>query len=172
MRWAAVVLGAIALVATSCWRGRPQGAALENRAAASERDLTAAYFCSIQDGGHRYPPYPCAVRKIDGRWLLAKLAGSQRFRGEVRPRGEGFSFAGELYCPWGDCAQPLHGVFESLGEGRLRGRFRDARFVVLLEPAPDTAFGGVGYGGDGYGGFGYGGHGDGAISPGRSNRQP
>jgi hypothetical protein len=89
--------------------------------------------------------------------MLAKLAGSQRFRGEVKPRGEGFGFAGELYCPWGDCSQPLHGEFRPIGNGALRGTFRDAALVVVLQPAPDAAFGGASYGGDGYGGIGYGG---------------
>jgi hypothetical protein len=169
---AVVRFGAIALVAMSCWSGKPQDTTLDNRVVGAERDLTAAYYCSIQDGGFRYPAYPCAVRKIDGRWVLAKLAGSQRFRGEVRPRGEGFAFDGEFYCPWGDCTQPLHGEFRAIGGGALRGTFVDASMVVVLKPAPDAAFGGASYGGDGYGGFGYGGATYGAPGPQRSNRRP
>ncbi|HEY5928181.1 MAG TPA: hypothetical protein VIV11_41120 [Kofleriaceae bacterium] len=148
--------GAIAVVAMSCWSGRAQDSTIDNRGA-GDRDLTAAYYCSIQDGEFHYPRFPCAVRKIEGHWMLAKLAGSQRFRGVVTPRGNGFSFDGEFYCPWGDCSQPLHGMFKPIGDGRLRGTFRDATMVVLLERAPDHAFGGASYGGDGYGGFGYGG---------------
>jgi hypothetical protein len=152
-----VRFGAIAIVAMSCRSGRSQDTTLDNRVLSSERDLTAGYYCSIQDGDFKYPAFPCALKKVDGRWMLAKLAGSQRFRGEVTPRGDGFWFAGEFYCPWGDCTQPLHGVFEAAGNGRLRGTFTDASMVITLEPAPDAAFGGASYGGDGYGGFGYGG---------------
>jgi hypothetical protein len=153
--WQPAVLrfGAIAIAAISCRSGQAQDTTLTN-SARCDRDLTAAYYCSIQDGDFRYPAFPCAVRRIDGRWMLAKLAGSQRFRGELTPRSDGFAFAGELYCPWGDCRQPLNGVFKALADGRLRGTFRDAPAMsVLLDPAPDAAFGGASYGGDGYGGF-------------------
>ncbi|HEX5059728.1 MAG TPA: hypothetical protein VFV99_10230 [Kofleriaceae bacterium] len=169
---AVVRFGALALVAMSCWSGKSPDSTLDNRALSGERDMTAAYYCSIQDGDFKYPAFPCAVRKIEGRWMLAKLAGSQRFRGEVTPRGEGFSFDGELYCPWGDCTQPLHGVFKSIGNGALRGVFRDASMTVVLKPAPDAAFGGATYGGDGYGGFGYGGATYGLPAKQRGNRRP
>jgi hypothetical protein len=154
-RPASLRFGVLALVAIGC-ASRARGPAIGNRA--TNRDLTSAYYCSIQDGEFRYPRYPCAVRKIEGRWILAKLAGSQRFRGEVTPHGDGFAFAGELYCPWGDCQKPLHGEFTPVGDGALRGTFRDARVIVMLQPAPDSAFGGASYGGDGYGGFGDGGN--------------
>ncbi|HEY5945181.1 MAG TPA: hypothetical protein VIV40_06805 [Kofleriaceae bacterium] len=163
--------GAIALVAMSCRSGKSQDT-LDNRARSDEGDLTAAYYCSIQDGGFKYPAYPCAVRKIDGHWMLAKLAGSQRFRGEVKPLGKGLSFDGEFYCPWGDCTQPLHGEFKPAGNGALRGTFRDASIVIVLQPAPDAAFGGATYGGDGYGGFGYGGATYGMPIKRRGNRRP
>jgi hypothetical protein len=147
---AVVRLGAIAIVAISC-RGVASRETIANRA--RERDLTAAYYCSIQERDFVYPAFPCAVRKIDGRWMLAKLGGSQRFRGELTPRGDGFAFVGELYCPFGDCARPLHGELRPIGNGKLRGTFDDASIVVVLAPAPDAAFGGASYGGDGYGGF-------------------
>ena len=150
---AGVRLGAVACIAMSC-SARARVSTIDNRAS-GERDLTAAYYCSIQDGEFHYPRFPCAMRKVNGRWMLAKLAGSQRFRGYVTPHVAGFAFDGEFYCPWGDCSQPLHGAFEAIGGGRLRGTFRDARMIVVLEPAPDSAFGGATYGGDGYGGFGY-----------------
>jgi hypothetical protein len=169
---AIIRFGAIAALAISCWSGKGQERTLANTTSSGERDLTAAYYCSIQDGGYKYPAYPCAVRKIDGRWMLAKLAGSQRFRGEVTPRGDGFAFDGELYCPWGDCTHPLHGEFASIGNGALRGTFRDASLVVVLQPAPDAAFGGASYGGDGYGGFGYGGTTEGTPMQIRGNRRP
>ena len=169
---AVVRFGAFALVAMSCWSGKAPDTAISNQAASGERDLTGAYYCSIQDGGFKYPRFPCAVRKVEGRWMLAKLAGSQRFRGEIKPQGDGFVFAGEFYCPWGDCTQPLHGVFKAIGNGALRGTFRDATMSVVLEPAPDAAFGGATYGGDGYGGFGYGGATYGQPLKQQSNRQP
>lgn len=153
---AIVRFGAVALVATSCWTGRAPETAITNESAAVERDPAGTYYCSIQHEEYKYPRFPCVIRKVDGRLLLAKLAGSQRFRGEVKPLGDSLSFDGEFYCPWGDCTRPLHGVFEPVGRGALRGTFRDESMVVLLEPAPETAFG-TGYGGVGYGGVSYGG---------------
>jgi len=125
---------------------------------ASEGDMTAAYWCSITSGEYDYPAMPCVIRKVGTSFMLAKLAGSQRFRGVVRPKGDGFTFDGEFYCPWGDCTQPLHGVFAQAGEGKLRGTFDDKSIVVTMTKAPQNSeWGGVGYGGDGYGGGGYGG---------------
>lgn len=121
-------------------------------------DMTASYWCSITSGEYEYPKMPCVIRQVNGRFMLAKLAGSQRFRGVVRKKGEGFSFDGEFYCPYGDCTQEMHGEFRPVGDGTLRGMFSNS-IVVTLTPAPDggASFGGVGYGGDSYGGFGYGG---------------
>lgn len=141
----------------ACWSSKNvQPTSLENSAGA-QRDMTAAYLCAIEDSGYTYPQMPCAIRQVDGRFVLAKLAGSQRFRGQVTPSGEGFSFDGEFYCPWGDCTQPLHGVFKPAGRG-YRGTFENSTVTVTLIPAPaDSEWGGATYGGDGYGGFGYGG---------------
>jgi hypothetical protein len=154
----------------ACWSGKPSESTIDNHGG-GERDLTASFFCSIEEAGFKYPGYPCAIRKIEGHWVLAKLAGSQRFRGEVLPRGEGFTFEGEFYCPWGDCDKPLHGVFKPAGQGALRGTFRDDEMIVTLVPAPDSAFGGASYGGDGYGGFGYGGATYGAAHKPRNRRR-
>jgi len=155
---AIIRFGAIAVIAIACRSGRSQDT-IGNRGGRGG-DIGAAYYCSIQDGEFKYPRFPCVIRKVDGRWMLAKLGGSQRFRGQITPSRDGFLFDGEFYCPWGDCSHPMHGEFRALGDGRLRGTFTGARMiatVVLLEPAPDAAFGGASYGGDGYGGFGYGG---------------
>jgi|SRR6185503_3138528 len=169
-RPAIVRFGAIA-IAVACG-GRAHDSSIGNRGGRANGDLTAAYYCSIQDGGYKYPRFPCAVREIDGRWMLAKLGGSQRFRGVITPTRDGFTFDGELYCPWGDCVQPLHGEFVAAGHGRLTGTFRDTAMSVLLEPAPDAAFGGASYGGDGYGGFGYGGASYGGPLQMQRNRRP
>lgn len=128
-------------------------------------DMTASYWCSITSGDFEYPQMPCVIRQVNGRFMLAKLAGSQRFRGVVRKKGEGFAFDGEFYCPWGDCTQPMKGDFTPIGEGKLRGTFSNS-IVVTLTPAPDggASFGGVGYGGDSYGGVGYGGFGYGGAT--------
>lgn len=148
------------VVLFACWRSAPPPSSLDNTANNSgPPDLTASYWCAIEEGGYRYPDMPCTVRQVAGRWVLEKMAGSQRFRGEIAPRGEGFAFAGEVYCPWGDCVQPLHGEFRPSRDGSLRGRFTDNAMSVILMRAGDGAFGGASYGGDGYGGFGYGGFG-------------
>lgn len=130
---------------------------IENQARVAAADPSGGYWCSIEDSGYKYPPFPCAIRKVHDRFVLAKLGGSQRFAGEVRPTTGGFTFAGKFYCPYGDCTQALHGSFKSVANGALRGTFADARFIVRMVRAPDGAFGGYEYGGDEYGGFEYGG---------------
>ena len=174
------VLASLAVVA--CGGGSKGGAGSEttigNRSAlsASDSSLAAQYWCSIRNGEFEYPQMPCVIEQQgDGRFVLAKLAGSQRFRGVVKPRGDGFTFDGEFYCPWGDCTKPLRGVFKSTGDGRLRGTFDDdASLVVTLTRAPANGggFGGAGYGGAAYGGFGYGGWGYGGSSYGNARPMP
>ncbi len=161
----------LATAHTACWKGGGAGdATLANKTSSAQRDLEGAYWCSIEDSGYTYPPFPCAIRKIGERFVLAKLGGSQRFQGEVRAQGDGFTFAGQFYCPWGDCTQALHGSFRPAGGGALKGTFRDARFVVTMKPAPDSAFGGVAYGGDSYGGWDVGGTGYGDATGGADGR--
>ena len=150
-------LGACVLV-VACWRGaktdatNPNGSDLEP----SARDLTGAYWCSIDSGGE-YPRYPCVIKKVGEGLVLAKLGGSERIRGAIKlDANAGFTFVGELYCPWGDCSQTLHGRFRPAGKGGFRGTFREDSMVVHLQPAPTSAFGGISYGGDEYGGDQYG----------------
>lgn len=168
MTWPAASRFGVALIATAaCWGSKKsEQTTVGNRAQPIEQDSATAYLCSIEDGGYTYPQFPCAIRQLDGQLVLAKLGGSQRFRGVIQPRGKGFMFEGELFCPWGDCTQPLHGVFEPGGRGgSLRGRFTDSSIVVTLVPAPpNSQWGGATYGGDSYGGFGYGGWGYGGAT--------
>lgn len=168
MGWPAVLLCALA----ACGGTKPSGS-IGNAAPLRQHDLSANYLCSIESEGFRYPQFPCAVRSVDGKYVLAKLAGSQRFRGEVKALGEGFTFDGEFYCPFGDCTAPMRGEFVRRTNGTLVGRFDQPSIVVTLEPA--AGYGGAGYGGDSYGGFGYGGWGYGGSSYGlqipRSNRR-
>jgi hypothetical protein len=186
LRFGVAIVATLATLA-ACWSNKAGdgGGTIQNHhEALAQRDLAGAYWCAIEDGGYKYPPFPCAIRKIDQRLVLAKLGGSQRFEGEVRAVGQGFSFDGQFYCPWGDCTQELHGAFRPAANGALVGTFRDARFIVRMHAAPESAFGGSTYGGDGYGGFGgaaYGGagygirYGGGGIHPnrsGRGNRRP
>jgi hypothetical protein len=162
-----VVLASIATFA--CWSGNPapRDTPLENRKPLTADDHAPKqkpYWCAISDGGFDYPQMPCAIRTIGGKLILAKLAGSQRFRGVITPRGQGFVFDGELYCPWGDCQKPLRGSFEPIGSDSMRGTFDDDSMIVTLVPAPaNSAWGGTSYGGDAYGGSGYGGFGYGAT---------
>lgn len=87
------------------------------------------------------------IKKVDGELVLAKLSGSQRIRGLVKPNAhDGFSFSGEMYCPDGDCQQELHGSFKPV-RGGFRGKFREeSSIVVHLTPAAASAFGGADYG--------------------------
>jgi hypothetical protein len=160
MRWA-VFLGITTL---ACFHAAPppRTTPIENHRALEQpsRDDVEHYACSISDGGYDYPAFPCEIRVERGSRVLEKLAGSQRFRGVVRTTGDGFSFEGEFFCPYGDCTKHLTGVFRSFGPGQYRGTFQDDPMVVtLLQVAPGmggASYGGAAYGGGAYGGFGYG----------------
>jgi hypothetical protein len=146
-----IAVGALAIVA--CWSGRAAPPASE---APEARDVSGSYWCSIDQRGVDYPRYPCLIKRVHGRLMLAKLGGAERIRGAVALDGRpGFAFTGELYCAWGDCTAELRGRFEPAGRGwigTLRGPLgRDQPIVVHLVPAPANAFAGQGYGGDGYG---------------------
>jgi hypothetical protein len=151
MRRACLLFGAL----VACWSDKtPTTTAVENHQALEQRDLTGAYWCTITSGEFTYDPYPCVIRRVERRFVLAKLGGSQRFTGEVRANAGGFTFDGEFYCPWGDCTQRMHGVFVPAQGGF---EYQDDHIIVRMMKAADGAYGGVAYGGDGYGGFGYGG---------------
>lgn len=148
MRPAVLRFGASCVALASCWRDpAARSTVIEHHGRA---DLSGPYWCSIEESGYRYPRFPCVIRRQGQHYTLAKLAGSQRFRGEVEPVPGGFEFRGELYCPFGDCTQPMHGRFAPRGE-ELLGTFVDARLIVHLLPASDAAFGGIAYGGASYG---------------------
>ena len=145
--------GVIAIVACTHEASVP----LTNHLEAAPIDLSGVYWCSIDEAGYDYARMPCMIRKIGERFILAKLGGSQRFTGVVTPEADGFKFTGRLYCPWGECTQPLHGQFRAGPNNELQGKFTDDPMTVRLVHAPADAFGGASYGGDGYGGDGYGG---------------
>ncbi len=104
------------------------------------------------------------IEQTGNRLRLEKLGGSQRIRGHIKVDDrDGFVFAGELYCPWGDCTQKLHGRFRPIGRGGFEGRFREDEMVIRMMPATriassgGAAYGGAMYGGAMYGGLMYGG---------------
>jgi hypothetical protein len=168
MGWPAVSRSALLCAVVACG-GAKSNSAIGNRSSAAH-DISANYFCSIESDGYHYPRFPCAIRAVGGKYELAKLGGSQRFRGEVRAVGDGFSFDGEFFCPFGDCTSPMHGEFVRRPNGTLVGTFREPAIVVTLEPSGDGgAYGGAAYGGDPYGGFGYGGTGYGGLQIPRRN---
>ena len=167
MRRPAFLHFGLALVA-ACWSGKGDttttpGPSLD----VGQRDLTGPYWCSIDDAGYEYPRYPCVIKRVGNKLMLAKLGGSQRIRGNIMlDKHDGFSFVGELYCPWGDCTEEMRGRFRPSGKGGFKGTLNgpldhggeEGGMVVQLIPAPSNAFGGSAYGGDGYGDpFGYGG---------------
>ncbi len=164
------------VVLAACWRGgTPPEPVVGNQSAlvATPKDFTGAYWCSIASDGYQYDRFPCVIKRVNGRTVLAKLAGSQRVRGFIKPTGTGFRFDGELFCPWGDCTQPLEGDFRSTGGG-YQATFAGGMAMRLERASPD-AFGGASYGGDGYGdpfgfagmsgGSTYGGQGYGGYTP-------
>jgi hypothetical protein len=146
----------------SCGGGTStRGAAIDRPALA---EIDGAYWCVIEQAALAYPAYACTIQNVDHRFVLAKLGGSQRFEGEIKPVGTGFSFDGVFFCPWGECTQPLHGTFEP-SDGGLVGTFRDSTMIVRMTAVQlgaashDSTLYGGGYGGASYGGTSYGGAG-------------
>lgn len=179
-------LGAmLSLAFVACWSGQsaPPATPVAMQLEPAAPDITGPYWCSIDQDGYDYPRYACMIKKVGNKLMLAKLGGSQRVRGDITlDAKQGFTFDGELYCPWGDCTEPMRGKFKPNGRGGFRGElFNPAQrdedeeitdiMTLTLTPAPQNAFGGAGYGGDGYGdpfgGRGYGGYGYGGQGYGR-----
>src|SRR4051794_13272792 len=98
MGWPAVSRSALLCAVVACG-GAKSNSSIGNRGS-SQRSLAANYFCSIESDGYKYPRFPCAIRAVGDKYELAKLAGSQRFRGEVHAVADGFSFDGEFFCPF------------------------------------------------------------------------
>jgi hypothetical protein len=164
MRRPAIVLFGV----VACWTERaPQP--IGHQAVQTQDSLAGSYWCTITEGDYTYPRFPCAITDQGGQLVLAKLAGSVRFKGEIRRNRAGFSFEGRMFCPWGDCTQALHGRFAARGAAWL-GTFSDNEMTVVIGRA--GGLGGDGYGGDSYGGATYGGTTYGNYAPsGRRNRR-
>jgi hypothetical protein len=155
-------------VLVACWTGRdaPPAQPLANHAnAPAVSPLAGSYWCSITEDDFKYPRFPCAIRSEGGHLVLAKLAGSVRFEGEVQPSRVGFVFHGQKYCPWGDCQEELDGAFRERGGHYVATFGEDRHMTVVLERASGPAFGGASYGGDSYGGAAYGGETYGNFAP-------
>jgi hypothetical protein len=182
MRRSGTALVMVALLA-AC--GPSQQSSIAPRPIGNQADPLAAtgsppigeYLCSIQEGGYEYPPFRCIVGFEGGRGVLEKVEGSVRFRGVIASTAAGFRFDGEVYCPWGDCTEPVSAEFRSSGGGLYIANFATRRngpaMTVVLEPSRYAGYGGDyyggygygGYGGDYYGGYGYGGYGYGGYYP-------
>lgn len=161
------VFGALFLVGVAaCGSHAPTTAPLRNvgSGAATEPPI-GAYACKITESGFEYPPFRCVVRLDDGQLTLEKVEGSVRFRGVIAATAGGFTFDGEVYCPWGDCTESMRATFRAEGDrylGSFTSRQAGPPMDVVLTPAQE-GYGGDGYGGDEYGGFGYGGYGYGGY---------
>jgi hypothetical protein len=159
------VFGATFAVAlAACSKPPPGPPAIGNTGGTGAREgrvEPGAYRCRIEEGGFEYPAFRCVIRRDADRVTLEKVEGSVRFRGVVAASTRGFRFDGELYCPWGDCTEPVTAEFRDHG-GIYTARFNARRagppMLVTLEPsADDEVYGGDAYGGAAYGGYGYGG---------------
>jgi hypothetical protein len=109
----------------------PDARSLDGRRAALP---DGQYTCSLEDGdGHRLPSFPCVVVTSNGKVHLEKVAGSQRLRGAVTLTAAGFHFEGELFCPYGDCAQPVVAEFERADERHYVGVIHTATGLVHFD---------------------------------------
>jgi len=115
-----LVRAAVATIALLCTGAAPG-------AAAAESTLVGAYRCAIRSGGFAYPPMPCRIatkkaRDGSGRTLwFEKTGGSQRLRGWVAPKEDGFEVDGEFWCPKGACTERVQARFVRV-DGGFDGR--------------------------------------------------
>ena len=156
--------GAIACcLSLACWTGGSH-APVVTQLESGARDISGSYWCTIDEETRS----PCMIKKVGEKLVVAMLGGTARVRGQIMlDDKDGFTFAGEMYCPDEDCErQELHGKFKPIGRGGFKGSFREDAMVLHMAPAPANAFGGSEYGGDeygdpfdvgSYGGYGYGG---------------
>lgn len=106
-------------------------------------DDGALWTCQISD----YDPQPCKLtRDEQGAWQLAKLLGSQRFRGSVAVQGDALAFDGEFFCPWGDCTAPMQVTFLPAGDG-FATQFSGDEIRLRWDEGLASEWGGAGYGG-------------------------
>lgn len=128
----------------------PTTTPIENRGAGgpmaagpSQRD-GALWTCQIGD----YDPQPCKLTQAGDAWRLAKLLGSQRFRGEVRFGPDVADFTGEFFCPWGDCAEPMIVRFNRVDDAEVYATtFAGDVISLRYDPQLEEAYAGAGYGG-------------------------
>jgi hypothetical protein len=127
-------------------------------APAGTMPAVGSYACSFEEDGYQYPYFECAVSVgSDGVTYLEKRGGSQRIYGTVTEANGGFSFAGQFYCPYGDCTENVSGHFAKVGGSEWRGVLGTANHPVVVRLVTALAFGGTTYGGAFYGGGLYGG---------------
>jgi hypothetical protein len=145
--------GVAACLWMACWTGKgTTGSTVVTES--TTRDVSGSYWCTFVEGDYDDARQPCLIKRVNDKLVLARLSGSERFHGQITlDESEGFRFAGEIYCPWGECEQSeLHGRFKPAGRGGFRASFKDLGLVIQLVPAPAGAFGGTAYGGNMYGG--------------------
>jgi hypothetical protein len=131
-------------------------AATEEADAAAETDVDAAVPSLAEiagDGGPRAPGdemlgnYGCTINKtIDmvfmcvikrdksGALILHKTSGSQQYYGKLTPNADGFDFAGNAYCPDGDCTEPMAGAIKKIGPNTWGGEMSNGDYVGFTGP--------------------------------------
>jgi hypothetical protein len=161
MRTTAVLV--FGLLAAGCGSNHRTPTAIGNAGNYAAPSLAGVYDCNIGDTNdhYEYAFFRCVIAQQDGKLILDKQGGSQRFRGVISPDGAGgFAFNGRFYCPFGDCEQPLIGSFArvhpaaAVAAPEYRGAFVNSTVLVRLRWR--SASDGAGLGGDGYGGVTYG----------------
>ncbi len=104
----------------------------------------ALWSCQIAD----YDPQPCKVSAVEGGWRLAKLLGSQRFRGTLIEQGAGLGFRGDFFCPWGACDAPMAVEFgPDPASGGFVTEFGGDAVRMRYDEQLEGEWGGAGYGG-------------------------
>lgn len=102
----------------------------------------ALWTCQIGD----YDPQPCKLSKDGEGWRLAKLLGSQRFKGTATwSSPDAIDFAGQFHCPWGSCDEPMNVTFKR-DANDFKADFSSEVVSLRWDAALAAEWGGAGYG--------------------------
>lgn len=102
----------------------------------------ALWTCQIGD----YDPLPCKLSTTPDGWYLAKLLGSQRFKGTLAWSARDTAhFVGSYFCPWGDCGAEMDVTFKR-DTATFVTDFGGDTISLRFDAALANEWGGAGYG--------------------------
>jgi hypothetical protein len=89
----------------------------------SSQGLVGKYACTFTQDGYTYDPFVCIISKKGEQLELVKISGSQRIKGIIKVKKDGFDFDGIYFCPYGECTKKVATSFKKISKGSYVGTF-------------------------------------------------